>query len=127
MSADLVSAAVDRYFAAINRLDEAAFLDCFAAEIHSHDPYGAPPHVGHDGLRRFFHGIGGALASVTMELSHRYRAGDAEAVRFVARGTTKSGRAVAFEGIDLFRVDASGKICEIRAYWDQAALIRQLG
>ena len=51
MSPETISRGVRAYFAAIGAMDSEAWVATFATDATSYDPVGAPPTVGHDGLR----------------------------------------------------------------------------
>lgn len=126
MSPEMIQKVVADYFAAIRAMDREAWVATFAAEAVSHDPYGAPEHKGHDALRQLFDGIAGAFEQVGLTEDQVFIAGDGAAVKWTGRGTGKNGRAVTFEGIDVFTINEAGKIQEVRAYWNPAALMAEL-
>jgi steroid delta-isomerase len=126
MSADRVRAAVAQYFAAIRAGDPDAWLATFAEDAVSHDPAAAPPMVGHAALREFFLGIAGAFTEVGLWEDQVFVSGSGAAVKWTGRGTGRNGRAVTFEGIDVFEINAEGRISRLYAYWDPAALMADL-
>lgn len=114
------------YFAAINALDADAWVATFAPDGESHDPVGAPPHVGAAGLRGFFLAISGGFERLTFDAPAYYVSGNGAAVPWKAQGVTKSGRTVRFEGVDVFELDGGGLIRRCFAYWDPAPLMAVL-
>jgi steroid delta-isomerase len=52
--------------------------------------------------------------------------GDRAAVSWSAEGHSATGKDIAFEGINLFEVDASGKILSMTGYWDLEGVIAQM-
>lgn len=118
------------YFAAIRRLDRAGWLACFAEHAVSHDPVGAPPHVGIDGLRRYFDGFMAQVSSVSLIEEDVYVCGQRAAVKWIGRGFGKAaeglGKPFVFEGIDLFEFDAHGRIVKVEGYWEPSRLMAQL-
>jgi ketosteroid isomerase-like protein len=60
------SSTIATYFDAARRMDKAAWVGCFAPDAESHDPVGAPPHRGHEGLGRFFDGIVALVAHIEL-------------------------------------------------------------
>lgn len=121
-----VRQAVAQYFTAARAGDADAWLDTFAPDAVSHDPWGAPPHRGHGELRAFFEGITDAFDKVALHEEDVFVSGNAAAVRWIGDGTGKNGRKVTFEGIDVFTVGEDGKIQELRAYWDPASVMEQI-
>lgn len=121
-----VRQAVAQYFTTARAADADAWLDTFAPDAVSHDPWGAPPHRGHGELRAFFEGITDAFDKVGLHEEDVFVAGNGAAVRWIGDGTGKNGRKVTFEGIDVFTVGDDGKIQEVRAYWDPASVMEQI-
>lgn len=114
------------YFAAIRAMDAAAWAETFAENGITHDPVGTPPHQGREALRQFLQGICGLFEQVGLTEDHVFIAGNGAAVKWTARGVAKNGRRLQFEGIDVFEVNDAGRIHEVRAYWDAAAVMAQL-
>ncbi|HZS08337.1 MAG TPA: nuclear transport factor 2 family protein [Blastocatellia bacterium] len=126
MSPEILQKVVADYFAATRAMDREAWVATFAADAVSYDPVGAPPMKGHDAFRRFFDGITGAFERVGLTENQVFIAGDSAAVKWTGNGVGKNGRAVTFEGIDVFEIDGAGKIRELRAWWDPAAMMAEL-
>ena len=53
-------------------------------------------------------------------------AGDGAAFSWTVQLTTKHGRSVTFEGIDVIQVNDQGKIQTLHAYWDPAPVLAVL-
>lgn len=126
VSADRVSRAVRAYFLAIRAMDAEAFANTFAEDGTTQDPMGAPPITGRDGIREFLQSICKNFKSVSLEEESIFVAGNGAAVKWTGKGTSSSGREVNFEGIDVFEVNADGKIQHVWAYWNPAEMIAQL-
>ena len=126
MSPETISRGVRAYFAAIRAMDMEAWVATFAPDATSYDPVGAPPTVGHDGLRQFFTAIAGAFKTISFKEDHIFIAGDGAAVKWTGKGTGKNGRNVRFEGIDVFEFNADGLIQTMRGYWNPAEVLMQL-
>jgi steroid delta-isomerase len=126
MSATPTEKVIAAYFAATRAMNREAWVSTFAEDGASHDPEGAPPHRGHDALRKFFDGIVGLAEKVGLTEDHVYVCGDKAAVKWTGRGIGKNKKPFVFEGIDLFEIDARGKIKAVHAYWDPAKLMAQL-
>src|SRR5687767_7618209 len=99
MSPEVISRAIRAYFAAIRAMDGEAFVATFAPDGVSYDPVGAPPNVGHEGLRQFFAGIVAAFEKVGLTEDQVFVAGNGAAVKWTGQGKGKNGRSVRFEGI----------------------------
>jgi steroid delta-isomerase len=126
ISADRVSRAVRAYFLALRAMDAEAFANTFAEDGTTCDPIGAPPITGRAGIREFFQSICKNFKSVSLEEDSIFVAGNGAAVKWSGKGTSNSGKEVRFEGIDVFEVNADGKIQNVWAYWNPAEMISQL-
>ena len=126
MSPEVISTVIKAYFAALREMDQRAWVNTFAEDAISHDPMGAPPIVGHQRLGEFFDTITAAFKKVGLTEDVIFIAGDGAAVKWTGRGTSKQGRDVRFEGIDVFEINAAGKIQTLRAYWNPAEMVAQL-
>jgi len=126
VSADRVSRVVRAYFLAIRAMDAEAFANTFAEDGTTCDPMGAPPITGRAGIREFLESICRNFKSVSLEEESIFVAGNGAAVKWIGKGTSSSGKDVRFEGIDVFEVNADGKIQSVWAYWNPAEMIAQL-
>ena len=126
VSPDRVSRAVRAYFLAIRAMDAEAFANTFAEDGTTCDPFGAPPITGREGLREFFQSICKNLKSVSLEEDSIFVAANGAAVKWTGKGTSNNGKEVRFEGIDVFEVNAEGKIQNLWAYWNPGEMIAQL-
>ena len=125
MSPEIIEQAVHAYFNAINAFDADAWLATFAPDATSHEP-GQPPLTGHDALRQFFNGVAGGFRSINFRAEQIFVVGPEAAVKWSARGTGHNDKEAAFEGIDVFTLNAAGLIQTLRAYWNPAAMVAQL-
>lgn len=123
---DRVSRAVRAYFLAIRAMDAEAFANTFAEDGTTCDPMGAPPITGREGIREFFQSICKNFKSVALDEESIFVAGSGAAVKWVGKGTSTNGKEVRFEGIDVFEVNAEGKIQNVWAYWNPGEMIAQL-
>ncbi len=126
MSPEIIQKVVADYFAATRAMNGEAWVATFAEDAISHDPVGAPPMQGHAALRQFFDGIVGAFEKVGLSEDQVFIAGHSAAIKWTGRGTGKNGRAVTFEGIDVFEINEAGKLQTVRAYWNPAAMMTEL-
>lgn len=126
VSPDRISRAVRAYFLAIRAMDAEAFANTFAEDGTTRDPVGAPSITGRQGIREFLESICKNFKSVSLDEQSIFVAGNGAAVKWIGRGTSSSGKEVNFEGIDVFEVNADGKIQNVWAYWNPAEMIAQL-
>jgi len=126
VSADKISRAVRAYFLAIRAMDAEAFANTFAEDGTTYDPEGSPGITGRPALIEFLSSICKNFKSVSLDEDSIFVAGNGAAVKWTGRGTSASGKAVNFEGIDVFEMNDDGKIKTIHAYWNPAEMIGQL-
>ena len=126
MSPEVIAKTVKDYFAALRAMDEQAWVNTFAENAISHDPVGALPINGHQKLAEFFQTITAAFKEVGLTEDQVFIAGNGAAVKWTGKGTSKQGRAVHFEGIDVFTINEAGKIETLHAYWNPAEMVAQL-
>jgi steroid Delta-isomerase len=126
VSPDRVSRVVRAYFLAIRAMDAEAFANTFAEDGTTRDPVDAPPITGRESIRGFLQSICENFKSVSLEEDSIFVSGNGAAVKWSGKGTSNSGREVKFEGIDVFEVNADGKIQNVWAYWNPAEMIAQL-
>lgn len=126
MSPEVIAQTVKAYFAALRAMDEQAWVNTFAEDAVSHDPVGALPIKGHPKLAEFFQTITAAFKEVGLTEDQVFIAGNSAAVKWTGKGTSKQGRTVHFEGIDVFTINEAGKIETLHAYWNPAEMVAQL-
>ncbi|HKP45468.1 MAG TPA: nuclear transport factor 2 family protein [Pyrinomonadaceae bacterium] len=126
MSPEVIARTVKEYFAALRAMDQQAWVNTFAEDGISYDPVGAPPNRGHQKLGEFFQTVMAAFKEVGLTEDQIFIAGNSAAVKWTGKGTSKEGRAVRFEGIDVFTINESGKIQTLYAYWNPAEMVAQL-
>lgn len=117
---------ITAHFAATRAMDREAWVRTFAADGVTHDPVGTTPHKGHAAIGKFFDGIVRMTENVGLTENQVYVCGDKAAVKWTGRGIGKNKKPFTFEGIDVFDIDAQGKIKTLHAYWDPARLMAQL-
>lgn len=126
MSSDAISRAIKDYFAALRAMDERAWVNTFAPDAVSYDPVGTAAIEGHKGLAEFFQTITAAFKEVGLTENDVFIAGNGAAVKWTGSGTSKAGKKVHFEGIDVFEFNEDGKIQKLHAYWNPAEMVGQL-
>jgi len=126
VSPERISRTVRAYFLAIRAMDAEAFANTFAEDGTTYDPVGSEGITGREAIREFLISICKNFKSVALTEESIFVAGDGAAVKWAGKGTSANGRNVNFEGIDVFEVNADGKIRTLRAYWNPAEMIAQL-
>src|SRR6266536_5351209 len=105
ISPDRISRAVRGYFLAIRAMDADAFANSFAEDGTTHDPVGSPGITGRAAIRDFLISIAKNFKSVALTEDSVFVAGNGAAVKWTGSGTSASGKAVKFEGIDVFEIN----------------------
>ena len=123
---EAIQKVVAEYFAAIRAMDVEGVVTTFAEDAVSYDPVGGPAIKGHTGIRQFFLGMTAAFEKAVLTEDHVFIAGNGAAVKWTGHGVGKNGRKVHFEGIDVIEVNEQGKIQNLWAYWDPAAMMAEL-
>lgn len=126
MSPEIISKAIKDYFAALRAMDQSAWVNTFAADAVSYDPVGTAAIVGHQKLGEFFATITAAFKDFGLTEDQVFIAGNGAAVKWTGQGKSKQGKKVRFEGIDVFEINAGGKIQNLHAYWNPAEMVAQL-
>ena len=123
---DRISRAVRNYFLAIRAMDAEAFANCFAEDGTTYDPVGSEGITGRAALSEFLTSICKNFKSVGLTEDSVFVAGNGAAVKWSGKGTSKSGKEIRFEGIDVIEINQDGKIQNLHAYWNPAEMIAQL-
>ncbi len=116
---------ISEYFAALNNLDRARYLACFAEGAALSDPYGGPLLEGHAGLNKFFDGMERTWQSFDMQPTDAFAAADRVAVPWKAEAVALSGKQAHFAGVNVFTLDGD-KISRLVGYWDFRAMVAQI-
>jgi steroid delta-isomerase len=118
-TAEQIRSVIDTYVDGYRRNDKQAVLDLFRPDAVWHDPVGAPPHVGHEGIGAFWDQAHSMAESIVLEPRWVVAAGDEGAMAFEIRVGTAGGTMV-IDAIEIFTIDDDGKIVLLKAYWDMA-------
>ena len=112
MAPETVINVINEYFAAISALDAERWVATYAADATSYEPGNTL--TGHEALRQFFNGIAAGFDRLEMKPDQIFPVGNEAGVKWSASGVGRNGRAVAFEGVDVFAVNEAGKIQTVR-------------
>ncbi len=116
----------DKYFAALNALDRAAYVACFSEDALLRDPYGARPLQGTTGLHKFMDGMERTWESFQITPGDSYAAGNRVAIPWRCVATARSGKVAEFAGVNVFTIDENGLISQLDGYWDFKAMVAQI-
>lgn len=126
MTESSIKQCINDYFTALRNNDLDAWLATFAVDGANHDPAGSPPNIGHAALQQFYLMVTATFASVDIAPDAYLLQGHRAAVTWKAQAVSHKGRAVQFAGIDVFEMNAAGKIQTLWGFWDPAALFTEL-
>ena len=118
-----VQAVVDAYVDSYRRNDRQACLDLFAPDAVWHDPVGAPPHVGHEGVGAFWDQARAMADSIELVPKDVIVCADQAAMVFeihVTLGGPDAPSTMVMDAVEVFTVNDEGLIAELRAYWDMS-------
>jgi steroid Delta-isomerase len=118
-SPEQVQSVIAAYVDGYRRNDKQAVIDLFRADAVWHDPVGAPPHVGHDGIGEFWDQTHAMADSIALEPRFVVVAGDEGVMSFEIHVGTPTGTMV-MDAVEIFTVGDDGKIVLLKAYWDMA-------
>ena len=118
-TAEQVRAVIDAYVDGYRRNDKQAVLDLFRPDAVWHDPVGAPPHVGHEGIAAFWDQAHAMAESIELEPRYVVVAGDEGVMAFEIHANTGGGTMI-MDAVEIFTVGDDGKIVLLKAYWDMA-------
>ena len=114
------------FYLALQQMDIEAWLMSFAADGACEDPVGSPIVRGRQELKTFVTGLFSLFSSFGLTPEEGFACGSGVAVRWTGRGVGRNGARVAFSGIDVFTLDAIGKIKMLQAYWNTEPVLRAL-
>lgn len=126
MTPTQIEQCISNFFLALCQKDVEAWLATFAADASSHDPVGTPPNLGHASLRQFFVNVSATFTSLEIAAEEVMICGNRGAAKWRATGVGQNGRTVQFAGIDVFEMDAAGKIKTLWGFWDPSAMLAEL-
>jgi len=121
-----VEAAVIDYFRTISSRDKSAWISLFDKSAVLHEPVGATPAEGREGLEQVWQVFTGPFATLTLASDEVFYSGSGAAARWSAKASAASGTSTDFSGITVFEVDQDGRIQTVMSYWDPAAVLIQL-
>lgn len=120
-----VELAFERHVKAVQSRDREAFLQNFAEDAVVEDPVGSSPldpsgegHRGRPAIAAFWDKMIGP-GSVRFEIDRAYVCGDEIAnVGSIFNELPDGSGEIEADGVFVYRVDASGRIVSLKAYWD---------
>jgi len=114
----LTEHAVTEYFAAIRAMDAQRWVSLFAPDAVTQDPVGTPPVQGHEALLGFITHVFSSFQQVALTETDVFVRETSAAVRWTGHAVAPNGKEVDFAGIDIIDCDETGKIVNVRAFWN---------
>ena len=100
----------DAYFQALKNRDIEAYLAYFTPDAKVHDPYGARPFLGTEGLHKFMDGFERTWASFNITPGQSFAAGDRVAVSWQTEAARKQGKTAVSAGSEWHTLAEDGRI-----------------
>lgn len=118
--------AIEAYFRAVNSRDWAAMPPLFADDVELR-PVGAPRRVGRDDVSAYYPELLANFAEAhdTVVATH-VADGGVVTVEIAFEGRTVAGAPVAFDAVDVFKLDDRGRIKALSLWYDIRSVIRQI-
>jgi ketosteroid isomerase-like protein len=114
---DLARAALDEHLARWNAADRAGWLALFADDVVFDDPVGVPPKHGLEAAGRQWDASFGEQQRWRLEHELVIVCGD-EVAATVRNNGVIDGVSYSFVTIEVWKVNAAGRICAVRAYYE---------
>ena len=115
-----VRQAIDNHFRRWNAGEREAWIANFADHVVFHDPVGSPPKYGRAAAENSWDNSFTNGQAWTLELTRLVVCGDQAAITLRNHGRV-GGRDFTMEGIEVWTVDDSGRVSEVRAYFEPPA------
>jgi ketosteroid isomerase-like protein len=117
--------AIAAYFAAVNARDWDRLAEVFADDAEIRPP-GVEPRRGRDDVLAYYPPLLATFAEHHDEPIRVHVAGDVVTVEIAFTGRTVEGVPLAFDAVDVFDLDAEGRIVRLSLWYDTRSVIRQL-
>ena len=117
-SLELVRKSVAGYFEATRSNNARQWASCFSPNALVEDPVGTTPINDSEAILEFGKTFIASFETVGLHEEFVHVVGDEAAARWTGKGTTKDGKQVRFEGINVFKFDRNGKIINLKGYWN---------
>ena len=109
--------AIARHFECWNAGRRAEWIANFSDDVVFHDPVGAPPKHGRRAAEASWDNSFSNEQSWRLELTRLVVCGDEAAITLRNHGRV-GGRSFSMEGIEIWKIDPAGRVCEARAYFE---------
>ncbi len=116
---------IETYFRAVNTRDWDAMATALAEDVVLR-PVGVPPVRGRDAALAYYPDVLAKFEQAHDEVVRVAVAGDVVTVEIVFTGRTHDGAPVSFDAVDVFDLDAEGRIHRLSLWYDTRGVIRQI-
>lgn len=116
---------VTAYFDAVNARDFAALTALFAEDVELR-PVGTAPRRGRDEVAAYYPALLAGFERSHDALVRVHVAGDVVTAEIRFEGRTVTGAEVAFDAVDVFDLDAEGRIARLSLWYDTRDVARQV-
>ena len=113
-----IRSAIESYVRAYNEDDMDLLLSLFTEDCVWEDPVGQPPHLGHDGLRKFWEFAHTSGAKLSPQTERIVVCGTEGLLVFTMVVRMADGSGVDLRAVDRFVFNDEGRIEHGQAYWD---------
>jgi ketosteroid isomerase-like protein len=117
-----VRTAIENHFRFWNAGDRAGWIRSFAENVVFHDPVGSPPKHGRSAAEKSWDNSFSNGQKWTLVLTQLVVCGDEAAITLDNHGVV-NGQAFTMRGIEIWKVDDSGRVCQVRAYFEPPATV----
>ena len=117
-----IRAAIENYVLAYNSDDLALLLSIFDEDCVWEDPVGTAPHLGHDGIRKFWEFAHSDGAKLAPEVERIVVCGSEGLLVFTMVVHLQNGGMVRLKAVDRFVFNDEGRIRHGQAYWDDSCM-----
>ena len=117
-----VRTAIENHFRFWNAGDRAGWIRNFAENVIFHDPVGSPPKHGRSAAENSWEKSFSNGQKWTLVLTQLVVCGDEAAITLDNHGVV-NGQAFTMRGIEIWQVDDSGRVCQVRAYFEPPATV----
>lgn len=125
MSTTSTPSAIAAYFEAVNQRDWDAMPALFADDVELR-PAGGAPRRGRDEVLAYYPQLLAGFDEHHDEPVRVSIAGDVVTVEIAFEGKTVDGADVVFDAVDVFDLDAAGRICRLSLWYDTRGVVRQI-
>ncbi len=122
VTSEQIRVAIESYVRAYNSDDLDLLLSVFAEDCVWEDPVGTPPHLGHDGIRKFWEFAHTDGAKLAPKAERIVVCGTEGLLVFTMVVRMPAGGGVNLKAVDRFVFNDEGRIQHGQAYWDDSCM-----